>query len=183
MGQYAALFRFLLRLKRACAELDGAWAALRGFGRARATDPSLDPGGRRALWHLRHRMAHLVGNLQVYMQVLLAVLTLSQIGPQVFWPTVQYSTSRVHHRSHAGHRQVLSLGHLITACWLRPLLATGCRPMHHALMQLRSARQHSTCMPSCEGENFPGLHAAQHASCRQGCSQSPRCLHGAGGCD
>ena len=73
MGRYAVLFRFLLRLKRACAELDGAWAALRGFGRARVPDPSPDPGGRRALWHLRDRMAHLVGNLQVYMQVLPAL--------------------------------------------------------------------------------------------------------------
>ncbi|KAK9841793.1 hypothetical protein WJX81_003640 [Elliptochloris bilobata] len=72
MCQYAALFRFLLRLKRASAELDTAWAALRGC--ARGPDPrspgrSPDHGGRRALWHLRHRMAHLIGNLLVYMQV------------------------------------------------------------------------------------------------------------------
>ena len=107
MGQYAALFRFLLRLKRACAELDGAWAALRGFGRARASDPNADPGGRRALWHLRHRMAHLVGNLQVYMQVPPAILTLRQIGPQTFRPVSSshlsgFSMNRVAHRRPAG---------------------------------------------------------------------------------
>lgn len=72
MAQYGALFRFLLRLKRASAELDAAWTALRGLDRS--PDPGLDPnhslsGSRRILWHLRHRMAHLVGNLLVYMQV------------------------------------------------------------------------------------------------------------------
>ena len=75
MGQYAALSCFLLCLKRACAELDEAWAALRGFGRVRIPDSGPDPGGRRALWLLRHRMAHLLGNLQVYMQVLPLFIT------------------------------------------------------------------------------------------------------------
>jgi len=40
LAAYGGLSRFLLRLARACAELDAAWAALRGGGRARAREPA-----------------------------------------------------------------------------------------------------------------------------------------------
>ncbi len=71
LAAYGGLSRFLLRLARAAAELDAAWAALRGGGRGRcgAGRPAgAGAGLPRALWHLRHRVAHLIGNLLVYVQ-------------------------------------------------------------------------------------------------------------------
>ncbi len=73
LAAYGGLSRFLLRLARACAELDAAWAALRGGGRGgraagRPAGAGAGAGLPRALWHLRHRVAHLLGNLLVYVQ-------------------------------------------------------------------------------------------------------------------
>ena len=67
MAKYGVLFQYLLRLKRIAAELDETWAvmrrqALRGRGQA-------DHERRLPLWHLRHHMAYMVANLQIYLQV------------------------------------------------------------------------------------------------------------------
>ena len=67
MAKYGVLFQYLLRLKRIAAELDETWAvmrrqALRGRGLA-------DHERRLPLWHLRHHMAYMVANLQIYLQV------------------------------------------------------------------------------------------------------------------
>ena len=52
---YGRLFQYLFRLKRLQLELDLAWAAL-----------SRQEGG--LLWRVRGHMAHIVNNLQLYMQ-------------------------------------------------------------------------------------------------------------------
>ena len=63
MAKYNALFQHLLRLKRACLGLDGAWASLR---RQAGAEPLQS---RQPVWDVRLHMAHLLLNLQVYMQV------------------------------------------------------------------------------------------------------------------
>ena len=63
MAKYNALFQHLLRLKRACLGLDAAWASLRGQAGAEALQ------SRQPVWDVRLHMAHLLLNLQVYMQV------------------------------------------------------------------------------------------------------------------
>ena len=63
MAKYNALFQHLLRLKRVNAELDGAWASLRRQAGAESLQ------SRRPVWDVRLHMAHLLLNLQVYMQV------------------------------------------------------------------------------------------------------------------
>ena len=63
MARYNALFRHLLRLKRVNAELDAAWVSLRRQAGAESLQ------SRQPLWDVRLHMAHLLLNLQVYMQV------------------------------------------------------------------------------------------------------------------
>ena len=63
MAKYNALFQHLLRLKRVCLGLDGAWASLRRQAGAESLQ------SRQQLWDVRLHMAHLLLNLQVYMQV------------------------------------------------------------------------------------------------------------------
>lgn len=64
MAKYNALFQHLLRVKRVNAELHAAWASLR----CQAGAESLQ--SRQPIWDVRLHMAHLLLNLQVYMQVL-----------------------------------------------------------------------------------------------------------------
>ena len=63
MAKYNALFQHLLRLKRVNGELDMAWASLRRQAGAESLQ------SRQPLWEVRLHMAHLLLNLQVYMQV------------------------------------------------------------------------------------------------------------------
>jgi gamma-tubulin complex component 4 len=63
MGKYNLLFQYLLRLKRVGLGLEDAWGALR---RGRA---GLQEGVLGQLWHVRQHMAHMVNNLQIYVQV------------------------------------------------------------------------------------------------------------------
>ncbi len=62
MARYNALFQHLLRLKRVNAELDAAWVSLRRQAGAELLQ------SRQPLWDMRLHMAHLMLNLQVYMQ-------------------------------------------------------------------------------------------------------------------
>lgn len=62
MAKYNALFQHLLRLKRVNAELDAAWASLRRQAGAESLQ------SRQPIWDVRLHMAHLLLNLQVYMQ-------------------------------------------------------------------------------------------------------------------
>ncbi|CAL5227089.1 g9995 [Coccomyxa viridis] len=63
LAKYNALFQHLLRLKRVNAELDAAWASLRRQAGAESLQ------SRQPIWDVRLHMAHLLLNLQVYMQV------------------------------------------------------------------------------------------------------------------
>lgn len=63
MAKYNVLFQHLLRVKRVNAELHAAWASLR----CQAGAESLQ--SRQPIWDVRLHMAHLLLNLQVYMQV------------------------------------------------------------------------------------------------------------------
>ncbi len=63
MAKYNALSQHLLRLKRVNAELDAAWASLRRQAGAESLQ------SRQPVWDVRLHMAHLLLNLQVYMQV------------------------------------------------------------------------------------------------------------------
>ncbi|CAK0758510.1 hypothetical protein CVIRNUC_002625 [Coccomyxa viridis] len=63
MARYNALFQHLLRLKRVCLGLDAAWASLR---RQAGAEPLQS---RQPVWDVRLHMAHLLLNMQVYMQV------------------------------------------------------------------------------------------------------------------
>ena len=69
MARYNALFQHLLRLKRVNAELDAAWASLRRQAGAESLQ------SRRPIWNVRLHMAHLLLNLQVYMQARADFLT------------------------------------------------------------------------------------------------------------
>jgi hypothetical protein len=71
MSKYNLLFQYLLRLKRVGLGLEEAWGVLRrGQGGATAN-------GAAPLWHVRHHMAHMINNLQIYVQVRLS-------GPRCF---------------------------------------------------------------------------------------------------
>lgn len=63
MAKYNALFQHLLRLKRVNIELDAAWVSLRRQAGAESLQ------SRQPVWDVRLHMAHLLLNLQVYMQV------------------------------------------------------------------------------------------------------------------
>eukprot|EP00884_Botryococcus_braunii_P020473 jgi/Botrbrau1/7109/Bobra.0165s0127.1 len=63
MGKYNLLFQYLLRLKRVGLGLEDAWGALKR-GRAGVQEGVLGQ-----LWHVRQHMAHMVNNLQIYVQV------------------------------------------------------------------------------------------------------------------
>jgi gamma-tubulin complex component 4 len=81
MARYNVLFQFLMRLTRVQLRLEGAWQALHALythaapmgadgGRGRTRDGRGERDGRLTqLYLLRHHMAHLVTNLQIYIQV------------------------------------------------------------------------------------------------------------------
>ncbi|KAG1679668.1 hypothetical protein FOA52_006185 [Chlamydomonas sp. UWO 241] len=89
MARYNVLFQFLMRLKRVQLRLEGAWQALHALythaapmgadgGRSHGRDSAGTGGGGGGcerdgrltqLYLLRHHMAHLVTNLQIYIQV------------------------------------------------------------------------------------------------------------------
>lgn len=85
MARYNALFQHLLRLKRVCLGLDAAWASLR---RQAGAEPLQS---RQPVWDVRLHMAHLLLNMQVYMQV---------CAPGRIVPS-QHCISRVPHISQA----------------------------------------------------------------------------------
>ncbi|GIL67009.1 hypothetical protein Vafri_20405 [Volvox africanus] len=70
LRRYNQLFALLLRLRRMQGQLDDAWKDLRIMDRQLQRDSSSSvPGGRmRDLQDLRNNMAHLVANLQIYIQ-------------------------------------------------------------------------------------------------------------------
>ena len=72
LAVYNEMFRYLVRIRRVAVELESAWKA------AMEADRRERIGGRQTraqraqrfpLWALRHAMTHLVGNLQLYIQV------------------------------------------------------------------------------------------------------------------
>lgn len=63
MGKYNHLFQYLLRLKRVGLGLEDAWGSLKR-GQLAAQG-----GGVGQLWHVRQHMAHMINNLQIYVQV------------------------------------------------------------------------------------------------------------------
>lgn len=69
LAKYNVVFQYLLRLKRIQVDLEGAW----GVMRRQAGQPRDLPQQTRhlPLWHLRHHMAYIISNLQIYVQVLL----------------------------------------------------------------------------------------------------------------
>eukprot|EP00955_Chlamydomonas_euryale_P068534 360147-Chlamydomonas_euryale.AAC.4 len=81
VARYNVLFQFLMRLKRVQLRLEGAWQKLhvlytRGGCEAAGGDDGGGGGGNgegrsrvQQLYLLRHHMAHLVSNLQIYIQV------------------------------------------------------------------------------------------------------------------
>ena len=69
MAKYHVVFQYLLRLKRIQVDLEGSWAVMRRQA-GRSRDLPLHTR-RLPLWHLRHHMAHIITNLQIYVQVML----------------------------------------------------------------------------------------------------------------
>lgn len=67
MAKYHVVFQYLLRLKRIQVDLEGSWAVMRRQA-GRSRDLPLHTR-RLPLWHLRHHMAHIITNLQIYVQV------------------------------------------------------------------------------------------------------------------
>lgn len=66
--KYETVWRYLLRLRRVGAMLEGAWGVMRRQAAAHRADPGFH-ASRLPLWQLRAHMAHFVGNLQIYLQV------------------------------------------------------------------------------------------------------------------
>ena len=86
LAKYCGVWQYLFRLKRVQLELDAAWAALQtlqrrsaggselaaavvGAGAGAGAPPRLPGALRVSLWQQRQRMAHFIGNLQMYIQV------------------------------------------------------------------------------------------------------------------
>ena len=67
MAKYNVVFQYLLRLKRIQVDLESSWAVMRRQA-GRSRDMSLHTR-RLPLWHLRHHMAYIIANLQIYVQV------------------------------------------------------------------------------------------------------------------
>ena len=61
LDQYNCLFQYLFRLRRVQHDLDVVWQRLRKY---RQGAPGLSP----SWWQLRHKMAHMINNLQIYIQ-------------------------------------------------------------------------------------------------------------------
>ena len=66
LSRYNVLFKFLLRLRRVQRRLDDVWSSLRLASKSRRSSEVQHLAG---LWRLHQRMAHLVTNLQIYVQV------------------------------------------------------------------------------------------------------------------
>ena len=67
MAKYNVVFQYLLRLKRIQGDLESSWAVMRRQA-GRSRDLPLH-SRRLPLWHLRHHMAYIIANLQIYVQV------------------------------------------------------------------------------------------------------------------
>lgn len=67
MAKYNVVFQYLLRLKRIQGDLESSWAVMRRQA-GRSRDLPLHTR-RLPLWHLRHHMAYIIANLQIYVQV------------------------------------------------------------------------------------------------------------------
>ncbi|KAL3140276.1 Gamma-tubulin complex component 4 [Trebouxia sp. C0009 RCD-2024] len=67
MAKYNVIFQYLLRLKRIQGDLESSWAVMRRQA-GRSRDLPLHTR-RLPLWHLRHHMAYIIANLQIYVQV------------------------------------------------------------------------------------------------------------------
>ncbi len=67
MAKYNVVFQYLLRLKRIQIDLESSWAVMRRQA-GRSRDLPLHTR-RLPLWHLRHHMAYIIANLQIYVQV------------------------------------------------------------------------------------------------------------------
>lgn len=67
MAKYNVVFQYLLRLKRIQIDLESSWAVMRRQA-GRSRDLPLHTC-RLPLWHLRHHMAYIIANLQIYVQV------------------------------------------------------------------------------------------------------------------
>lgn len=75
MARYNVVFQYLLRLKRIQGDLESSWAVMRRQA-GRSRDLPLHTR-RLPLWHLRHHMAYIIANLQIYVQVSLHTIGMS----------------------------------------------------------------------------------------------------------
>ena len=76
MTKYTRMFQYLFRLERMQLELKRCWTSMseqtRQTGRGKAVLSSLAvPAGMPSLWQVRTHMAHVISNLQLYIQVIL----------------------------------------------------------------------------------------------------------------
>lgn len=69
LAKYNVVFQYLLRLKRIQVDLEAAWGVMRRqAGRSKDLPQQMR---QLPLWHLRHHMAYIISNLQIYVQVYL----------------------------------------------------------------------------------------------------------------
>lgn len=90
MTRYSRMFQYLFRLERMQLELKRCWTAMSSHGPTRRTGLPGEiwrgpqaPEGLPSLWRVRSHMAHLIGNLQLYIQV----STPQQHIPMIVAPT------------------------------------------------------------------------------------------------
>lgn len=70
LEKYNVVFQYLLRLKRIQVDLEAAWGVLRRqAGREKKSKDLPQQKRSLPLWHLRHHMAFIISNLQIYVQV------------------------------------------------------------------------------------------------------------------
>ncbi len=81
MAKYNVVFQYLLRLKRIQVDLESSWAVMRRQA-GRSRDLPLHTR-RLPLWHLRHHMAYIIANLQIYVQVCLSCHFLAFAEPAI----------------------------------------------------------------------------------------------------
>ena len=88
LAKYNVVFQYLLRLKRIQVDLEGAWRVMR----RQAGRPRDLPQQTRhlPLWHLRHHMAYIISNLQIYVQVRCNISMLTMIGCKQLSCTLQH---------------------------------------------------------------------------------------------
>ena len=95
--KYNVVFQYLLRLKRIQVDLEGAWRVMR----RQAGRPRDLPQQTRhlPLWHLRHHMAYIISNLQIYVQVSRNTYILTSIGCLHVQAAVMYPAAVIDPRS------------------------------------------------------------------------------------